>query len=310
MTAVALPPRRFASSALPVLGMLVAVSSWGTSSVLAKQMALDGLTISFFRLWIGLALTGVILAASRYRPRTRDFKLAAPAGVAFGANMVLGLTSLKVTTVADATLINAMQPALVLLVAGSWFGERIGVGQVAWTVASIAGIAILIAGASSSPEWSLLGDALALAGTIIFTGYFLASKRILETVTNSAFVAGVHFGAVVVITPIALIHGIHPLDISGGDLSLVAGMACFSGVGAHMIVNWAHPYVRISVSSTLILLTPVVASLGAWVVLGESLNGIQLIGGTITLVAIAALTRTSAHEEIEDALLEVPESVP
>lgn len=289
--------------------MLLAVSSWGAASVLAKQMTVDGLTISFFRLWIGLALTLIILAVSRYKPRMRDFTLAAPAGVAFGANMVLGFTALKVTTVADATLINAMQPALVLLVAGSWFGERIGVPQIAWTAVSIVGIAILIAGASSSPEWSLLGDALALGGTIIFTGYFLASKRILETVSTLAFMAGVHIGAVAVVTPIALVHGIHPLDISGHDLSRVATMACFSGVGAHMIVNWAHPYVRISVSSTLILLTPVVASLGAWAVLDESLNGIQLVGGAITLIAIAALTRTSANEEIEDAMLEVPEPV-
>lgn len=76
-----------------------------------------------------------------------------------------------------------------------------------------------------------------------------------------------------------------------------------------MIVNWAHPYVRISVSSTLILLTPVVASLGAWAALDESLNGIQVVGGAITLIAIAALTRTSANEEIEDAMLEVPEPV-
>ena len=37
-----------------------------------------------------------------------------------------------------------------------------------------------------------------------------------------------------------------------------------------MIVNWAHPYVRVSVSSTIVLLTPIVATLGAWAVLDAS----------------------------------------
>ncbi len=66
---------------------------------------------------------------------------------------------------------------------------------------------------------------------------------------------------------------------------------------------------KVSLSSVLVLLTPVVASLGAWVALDESLNGIQLVGGAVTLVAIAAITRTSSAEKVEAQLLEIPEPV-
>jgi drug/metabolite transporter (DMT)-like permease len=120
---------------------------------------------------------------------------------------------------------------------------------------------------------------------------------------------GTHIGAAAVVTPVALVHGLHPSDLSTADLARILTLVCTSGVTAHMLINWAHPYVKVSLSSVLVLLTPVVASVAAWVALDESLNGIQLLGGAVTLIAIAAITRTSSAEEVESKLQEIPEPV-
>ena len=178
-----------------------------------------------------------------------------------------------------------------LLVAGPWFGERVGRWEIGWTALSIAGVGILIAGASSSPEWSPQGDGLALLGVFLFTGYFLASKRIRESVATVAYMAGVNIAAAIVVTPVALVHGLEVSALSGGDWARILTVVFTSGVGAHMLVNWAHPYVKVSVSSVIVLLTPVVATMGAWVVLDESLTALQLLGGGVTLAAIVAVTR-------------------
>jgi drug/metabolite transporter (DMT)-like permease len=286
--------------------MIVAVTAWGLGGILVKQVSVDGLTVAFYRLWFGSALTVVLLVVARHRPTMREFALSAPAGAIFGVNMVLGFTAIKITTVANATLIGALQPALVLLVAGAWFGERVGSREIAWTGVSIIGIAILIAGASTSPDWSPLGDGLALLGVFLFTGYFLASKRIRESVATVAYMAGVHIAAALVVTPVVLVRGLHMSSLTNGDWARILTIVFTSGVGAHMLVNWAHPYVKVSISSVIVLLSPVVASLGAWVVLDESLSGIQLLGGALVLVAIVALTRT--HRGSDDgALVRMPE---
>jgi len=279
------------SGPLPLLAMLLAVTVWGLGNILIKQVSVDGLNVAFYRLWFGTALTLAIVFAAKHRLTMRELVLSAPAGAVFGANMVLFFTALKITTVANATLIGALQPVLVLIVAGPWFGERVGRWEVGWTAASVLGVAILIAGASSHPQWSPLGDTLAVLGVVLFTGYFTASKRIRESVATVAYMAGVHIGASIVVTPVALIHGLDVGALSAADWTRIVIIVFTSGVGAHMLVNWAHPFVRVSVSSIIVLLTPVVSSIGAWLALGESLTPLQLLGGAITLGAILAVTR-------------------
>ncbi len=55
----------------------------------------------------------------------------------------------------------------------------------------------------------------------------------------------------------------------------------------------------------IVLLTPVVASMGAWVILDESLSGLQLLGGAVTLAAIVAVTRRHRAAG-EGAIVETP----
>jgi len=287
------------SGALPLVAMLIAIVTWGLGNILIKQTSVDGLNVAFYRLWFGTAVTLVLLVLVRHRLTLRELRLSAPAGAAFGVNMVLFFTALKITTVANATLIGALQPAIVLLIAGPLFGERVGRSEIGWTAVSIAGVGILIAGASSSPEWSPLGDGMALLAVLLFTGYFVASKRIRESVSTVAYMAGVHLGAAVIVTPVALIHGLEVAALSAADWARILIIVFTSGVGAHMLVNWAHPYVKVSVSSVIVLLTPVVATMGAWVVLDESLTALQLLGGGVTLAAIVAVTRRHRASSVD-----------
>ncbi len=300
------------SSSLPLAAMLLAVVSWGLANILVKQMSIDGLNVAFYRLWFGTALMVALLFAARHRLTLRELKVSAPAGAAFGVNMVLFFTALKVTTVANATLIGALQPAIVLVIAGPLFGERIGRWEIGCTAVSIAGVGILIAGASSRPEWSPLGDAMAAGAVVLFTGYFVASKRIRESVSTVAYMAGVHLAAAVVVTPVALAHGLEVSSLTAADWARIVTIVFTSGVAAHMLINWAHPYVRVSVSSVIVLLTPVVATVSAWVVLDESLTPLQLLGGLVTLAAIVGVTRrhqVPSPEVTETAALGEPTGV-
>src|SRR2546421_658472 len=91
------------------------------------------------------------------------------------------------TGVAEGHVIGALQPALTLLAAGRLFGERVTVRHAFWTRLATAGVFVSVLGASGNAVWSLWGDLLAAAALVLWTVYFLLSKRVRERVPATEY---------------------------------------------------------------------------------------------------------------------------
>ena len=116
-------PRRAALAAIAG-----AVVVWSLSNVAIKATSVTGLVASFWRLWIAVpVLWGGVLATPAARTELdAGFRRASLlGGVLFGLHQILFFSALKLTSVATVSMVGALQPALVLLVAGPLFGERI-----------------------------------------------------------------------------------------------------------------------------------------------------------------------------------------
>lgn len=276
---------------LPTIAVAVAISSWGFGAVLVKLMSISGVSLAFYRLWLGFGLMLLILAFSRRRLTLDVLRRSVPAGLLFGVNVALFFSAVRLTSVANANLISALQPAIVLVAAGPLFGERVTGREVFWTAVSLGGVAIVIIGAAGTPEWSPLGDFLAFCAVLTFTGYFLVSKHIRATVGTLEYMAGVQLGAAAIATPIALLPPGHLDAPERMDLVWLAIIVVGTGTGAHILVNWAHRYVDITVSSLLMLLVPVIAGVAAWLILDEALTAVQVAGSAVTLAAIVFVVR-------------------
>src|SRR3954467_13850479 len=104
------------------LAVLAAVSVWGSVAVVIRFVDhVDGLVLAFHRLWIGAVATLCVFYATGRRLRRSSFKYAWPAGLAFVGDIVLYFSALKRTTVANATIVGALQPALLMLIVGPMF---------------------------------------------------------------------------------------------------------------------------------------------------------------------------------------------
>jgi drug/metabolite transporter (DMT)-like permease len=280
------------SEQLGVAAVAIAVIAWGFGNVLVKLTSFDGIVLSLYRLWAGFLVMLLVMRLARLRLTARALRLSLPGGLLFGVNVVMFFSALKLTSVADATLISALQPAIVFLVAGPLFGERIGVREVVWTTIALAGVVIVVLASAGTPAWSPLGDLLAVGAVLTFTGYFLVSKRVSATVGPVEYVAAMQLSAALIVTPIALVSRQHLTLGSALDWTWLMTIVCVSGIGGHLLVNWAHRYVNVTVSSVMMLGVPVIGAIAAWVVLDESLGVLQVLGGVVTLVALAAIART------------------
>ena len=293
---------------LPILAVAAAVSIWGCANVLVKLISFPGIELSFYRLWLGVALMLAATQLTHRRITPYILREAVPGGILFGFNIVMFFSALKLTSVADATLISALQPALVLMIAAPWFGERVGVREVGWTAAALAGVAIVVLASAGTPAWSPAGDLLAGGAVVSFTGYFIVSKRRPADVPAFQYVGAVQLIAALVVSATALAARQHLGRGEPIDWVWLLTIVCFSGLGGHILVNWAHAYVDVSISSLMMLGTPVVGAVAAWIVLDESLNLLQIAGGLVTLAALFVVIRSRAAGQTFEDVADHPEA--
>jgi drug/metabolite transporter (DMT)-like permease len=279
-----------ASTRQGTAAVLTAVVFWGMGNVLVKYIRLPGLGVAFYRLVIGAVVYSVVLRMAGGRLTRKAILIAAPGGIAFGLDMALFFVSLKHTSVADASVITALQPALVFLVAGRLFGEHLSRRMFTWTGIAVIGVVIAIIGSASAAGRTLFGDLAAAASLVAWSYYFVASKQARRQLTAFEYQAAMTVVAAFVIAPLALAQ---PHDLAIPDLATfgwVLVMVLIPG-GGHLLVNWAHRYCTITLASTLTLGIPVVGVLGAAVLLGEPLTAVQLAGIGLALAALALVLR-------------------
>jgi drug/metabolite transporter (DMT)-like permease len=276
-------------AAAGLAAVIVGTIAWGTTGIFVKEIALAALPLTFYRLWLGVVLLGALLLARR-RPLSLTVLLrSVPAGLFLAADIALFFSALKLTSVAVATVIGALQPALVLLVAGRLFGERVGWRVVAWTLASIAGIVAVALGPGIPRGEHLAGDALAVGSLVAFTGYWLVSKRVIGVSADSErYTFGVMLVAAAAMTPVTFLSGQRLGPVRPADWFWLALLALVPGSG-HLLFNFAHRFVDVSVSSVVSAGNPIIASLLALLVLGEPLDAVQVAGGIVAVLAIAAV---------------------
>jgi drug/metabolite transporter (DMT)-like permease len=292
------------------LAVLAAVGVWGGVAVVARLVdEIDGLVLGMHRLWIGAVMTLLVFSIRGGRLSWRLMRLCLPGGLAFALDIAMFFSALKHTTVANATVIGALQPALLMLVVGRLFGERVTREAIVWTVVAIGGVGLVVFGSSGAPVWSPFGDLLATGALFAWTWYFVASRQARRDLSALEFLVGMTLVAAIALTPAAMLSGNRIDPGSVGDWAWIAVLAVGSGGLGHLLISWAHDHIDLSVMSLLTLAVPVVATLSAALFLDEPLVAVQLVGLAVVLGALGLVVLRSVDDRRVDEGLELAPEV-
>jgi drug/metabolite transporter (DMT)-like permease len=288
---------------LALAAVAVAVGTWCASNVVIKLTSVSGLVTSFYRLWLAVAFLWPLAALTPVVRRGLDrswLRASVIGGSLFGLHQILFFTALKMTSVINVGIIGALQPVIVLMVAGRMFGEEATMRTVAWALIAVGGTAMVVLGAAGSPSWSPVGDLIAVLNLFAFTAYFLYSKRIRAGVGATAYVVGMTTMAGLVLLAASLVTHQDLASPQPSDWPILVFLAVVSGTLGHFLTNWAHRHTSAFVMSIMMLAVPVGSSTGAVIVLGEHLAPVQIAGGAIVLLAIAVVIRSTRAEVAEE----------
>ena len=291
-------------TAVPVLAVFVAVFAWGIGPLLFLAPSISINSILFYRVLFWPPLLYLIARRGGKLINKKLFRSVLVPGVLFGVSTIFMFTAITETSVANATIIGNVSTAMVLFAAPKFLNEKISRWQVLLALTSFAGVVAIVVGAGDTGRSSLFGDFLALINALTWTFYFISSKRRrVDGVDTWQFLYGVSVVQVCVVVPYALLTSNDISQITWRDLGFLIAMTFSSGTIGHGFMVWAQKYVDASVSSLILLLAPVISSIGAWFVYDQNISLFQVVGGIVVLASLAGVVRLSSTAKISREVL-------
>jgi len=263
---------------------------------MVARLDMPGIQIAFWRQLIGFGVYGLVFLLIGRRLTWRTVRLVIPAGVLLGLEIGVFFTALRTTTIANATIIGALQPILLLAVASRRYRETVTGWLFGASVVAVCGVVLVMWGASSEATWSPRGDLLALMAMVLFSTYFVVVKDIRASVdTFTLQTVAMIIGALTVFPLAAIEAGTPVLPVpSSRQFVWLLVLLAVPGTG-HYLMNWAHLHVSLSVAGLLTLAIPVLSALGAWLILDQHLTPIQALGGVVVLGILVGVVRRDAR---------------
>ena len=211
---------------LGLVAAAVAVSAWGLSGVVAKEIAMGAMAIGAYRFGI-YGLTMLIVGFNTgARIDLAAMRASFWGGIALGADIALFFSAVKLTTIVNATIIGALQPVIVSVVANRVFGESITKRDIQLGGVAIVGVVVVALGSTGRPEWNLAGDLCAVGALFAWSAYFVANRLAKDSgASPRQYLANpdrIHLGAGVANTRPVAQKGVIPLPSANKVVALAA----------------------------------------------------------------------------------------
>ena len=201
----------------------------------------------------------------------------------------------------DASLLSLLLytfPAMVAVAAVARGRERIDRRRLAALVLSSGGLVLVVAGAGAG-ALDPLGAALGLGAAVVYSTYILVSEGIVGRMTPRVLAALVCTGAAASLTVASVLLGeLRPGELTAAGWGWLACLAVVSTVAAVSLFFAGLQRVGPTTASIVSTAEPVVTVLLAFLVFGELLGPVQLLGGALVLGAVLVLASYRPRQAI------------
>jgi len=216
----------------------------------------------------------------------REVGLGALAGFFLALHFATWISSLHFTSVANSTVLVNTTPVWVALLT-PWLTRDRVTGR-AWLglAASVAGGIGIGLGGFAGGTRALIGDGLALVGSLALAMYLLSGRALRAKLSLPAYLTVCYSSATVLLWACVLAAGLPAIGFDAKTWGAWFGMALVSQHLGHSSYNWAMKYFSAGFIAVCLLGEPALSSLLAWWLFGEALTWGKAAGGALILAGI------------------------
>lgn len=285
--------------------VLIATLFWGMMGVTSRTLGnagIDSMSISFFRCLIAAIGFGIFLFIFNKKAFMVDFKGIIISGiygiVTFGLSFTTFNIAVERVPIAVATVLMFTNPIWVTIFNAIFFKEKITSKKATVIALAIIGcllISNILGGGFENLD--IVGLLVGLSTGVLFA-LQLVIPRFFEGKysKDSMLIYGFIFSTIA-LAFFTNFTGVNTSITTNSSPMFVILNILSIGILSTFIANISYvkatDYIETGVASVLVALEPVLGSLFAYMVYGETLTGLQLLGGLLIVIAAIWLARTS-----------------
>src|SRR5688572_22276355 len=288
---------------------LLAVSTAAIFIRLAQEENVPSLVIAAGRmLTASVVLTPIVLRRYWAEVRglqTREIQLGLISGVFLAIHFATWITSLEYTSVTASVVLVTTNPLFVALLSLPMLGEKVsrkilmGIG-----LAFLGGLLVAFSGDAGDPPTRaepLLGNGLAVLGSVTVALYFLIGRRLRARLSLVTYIWMVYSTAAIVLCFVVLIQGQRVTGYPAIAYLWIIAMGLLAQVIGHSSFNYALGHLPAAYVSLVVLGEPIGSTILAMIFLNEFPAELAVLGSAIILTGIGLASRPARQPEKEVA---------
>jgi drug/metabolite transporter (DMT)-like permease len=136
-----------------------------------------------------------------------------------------------------------------------------------------------------------IGDALGLSAAVGYAGYLLIVRALGKEMNTGAvmFWATASSALVALALALAFHERLAPMSLNGWLILIALGLICH--VGGQGLIAYGVGRLPIVASTVLLWMQPLVAAVLSWIMFGEALGALALLGAALILAGIYVVQR-------------------
>jgi drug/metabolite transporter (DMT)-like permease len=299
---------RVSHKAVGAIAVAITITVFSFASTLVKRANTPAELVAFWRMVITSIVWNAIALSSGTRPSWRHIRRAALPGMFFGLDIAFFYLGATHNSVANAEMIGAMTPFIVVPLGAKLFGERLNSRALVFAVFALGGVAMVLFAAPASGDASLRGSIFGVLALGCWAGYISGTRRVRGEMDVAAYMAAMTPVATLAALPLALLHG-HMLSITAHGWLYTVMLTLMTGVLAHGLMVFAQTTIPIGTIGIAQIAQPALAALWSFLLLGETLQGWQVIGMLLVLVGLLGFVLLNQRKSFQTGALAEPVSV-
>jgi drug/metabolite transporter (DMT)-like permease len=264
-----------------IIFLCIGIMAISTASIFIKLCEAPALIIATYRMMLA---SFMLMPFACYKKTWRGWERNEIgwfllSGLFLSLHFSFWIASLKYTSVASSVVLVTTHPIFVGIGGVIFLKEQVGMNLVLGIALSVLGSGLISYGDMGLSKEALMGDGLALLGAMAASGYLILGRKMRKDQDLLSYIFPVYSTAGLILILLSLISHESFFKYSPSTYFFLFLLALIPQLIGHTTFNWALKYLPVSMVAITILGEPIGSTILAYLILGEGLTILKVLGG-------------------------------